>query len=82
MFNQLECHLSEAAFSQNHDEIKIGELHAVLVAIGVVLGDVVRRRAVSVLVARTDPGSLRRNKCGNKAKSRLRDYNAMITLFN
>lgn len=57
--DSFECYLSEAAFSQHHDEIEIGELHAVLVAVSVVFGDVVGRRAVSDLVARTDPGSLR-----------------------
>lgn len=67
-------YLSEAAFSQDHDEVKIGQLDAILVAVGVVFGDVVGRRAVGVLLARTDPGSLRGTR-ENKNKT-LQDASA------
>lgn len=70
-------YLSEAAFSQDHDEVKIGQLDAILVAVGVVFGDVVGRRAVGVLLARTDPGSLRGTR-ENKNKT-LQDASAFRT---
>lgn len=52
-------YLAEAAFAQDHDEVEIAEFHAVLVAVGIIFGDVVLRRSVYVLSARTNLGSLR-----------------------
>lgn len=34
-------YLAKAAFAQHHDEVEVRELHAVLVAIGIVFGDVI-----------------------------------------
>lgn len=50
-------YLSKAALAQHHEEIEVGQLHAVLVAIVVEFGDGVGG-AVRVLIARTDLGSL------------------------
>lgn len=52
-------YLAKAAFAQDHDEVEVAEFHAVLVAIGIIFRDVVLRRSVYVLSARTDLGSLR-----------------------
>lgn len=38
---QIFDYFSKAAFSQHHDEIKIRKLHTILVAVGVIFGDVV-----------------------------------------
>ncbi len=35
------CYLAKAAFAQHHDEVEVCELHAVLVSIGIVFGDVI-----------------------------------------
>ncbi len=35
------CYLAKAAFAQHRDEVEVCELHAVLVSIGIVFGDVI-----------------------------------------
>lgn len=42
-------YLSKAAFAQHHQEVKVGELHAILVAIGVEPGGGIARLAFGVL---------------------------------
>lgn len=51
-------YLAKAAFAQDHDEVEVCELHAVLVAIGIIFGDVILRRAIYILSARANLGSL------------------------
>lgn len=42
-------YLAKAAFTQHHQEVKVGELHAILVAIGVESGGGIARLAFGVL---------------------------------
>lgn len=57
----LRAHLAEAAFAQHHQEVKVSQLHAVLVAVGVKAGCSVGPLALCVL-AWTDLSPLNERK--------------------
>ena len=61
----LVCYLPKASFAEHHDKVEIGELDAILVAVSIILGDIIGRRAVCILTAWTNPGSLEtgRERC-------------------
>lgn len=42
-------YLAKAAFTQHHEEVEVGELHAILVAVGVEAGSGIARLAFGVL---------------------------------